>query len=129
MYRILGISDDHTTCEHCGKSNLKCTVTLESLDADSNGDGITVRFGRDCAARAMRGSNKPSEVKSIEDTARGIEYARKWLGVTPQHTASVVARRVLLTTPCRPVGEFAIEFSNGVVVTASRSLSGAKACH
>jgi len=42
-YRILGINDDVTTCECCGKANLKCTVVM------TNGEG-EVHFGRDCAA-------------------------------------------------------------------------------
>lgn len=117
-YRILGISDDHTTCEHCGKAGLKCTVALELLDSDGNGDGNIVRFGRDCAARAMRGNNKPSDVKSIEDTARGIEYARKWLHRTDKHTARLIATCGAMRAKCWPVGEYTLQFSNGVIVEA-----------
>jgi hypothetical protein len=68
--RILGISDDVTTCECCGKSNLKCTVVL------TNGEG-EVHYGRDCAARATapriggRVYGQKSAAK-IEQEARSI---------------------------------------------------------
>lgn len=45
-WRILGKNDEVTTCECCGKTNLKLTVIL------TNGDG-EVRYGRDCAARVL----------------------------------------------------------------------------
>jgi len=51
-YRLLGIDDEQTTCDLCGKADLKCTMVLEALDADGNGSG-EVRFGRDCGARAL----------------------------------------------------------------------------
>lgn len=46
-YRIIGINDEVTTCECCGRSNLKCTVVLTDGEQE-------VRFGRDCAAKATR---------------------------------------------------------------------------
>lgn len=46
-YSFLGITDETTVCECCGKKNLKCTVVLE----DESGN--LVRFGRDCASRAL----------------------------------------------------------------------------
>ena len=50
--KILGIGDDVTTCECCGKSNLKATVALKALDS-----GKVVRYGRTCAAVAINASN------------------------------------------------------------------------
>lgn len=69
-YRLLGVDDEVTTCEHCGKADLKRTVVLSRIDADGNEEAV-VRFGCDCAARAMRGvsSVTPREVRSIESTA------------------------------------------------------------
>lgn len=110
MYKILGINDDVTTCECCGRSNLKATVVMESVD------GSVVHFGRDCAARVTTGDNKPSAVKSIESLARGIAYARRWLNHTPAHTAAVVANAVRVRfCGCSAVGE-SVTFSNGVTV-------------
>jgi hypothetical protein len=45
-YTVAGISDEHNTCDCCGKSNLKSTVVL--LDLDS---GEFVFFGCVCASR------------------------------------------------------------------------------
>jgi len=45
-WRVLGKNDEVTTCECCGKSNLKLTVVLTDGDRE-------VRYGRDCAARAI----------------------------------------------------------------------------
>lgn len=69
MWKLLGINDDVTTCECCGKSGLKCTVVL------SNGEG-EVCYGRDCAARALlpviggRRVGKPKTADRIERMAR-----------------------------------------------------------
>jgi hypothetical protein len=52
----LGTTDDVTTCDHCGKRNLKNTVAL-SID-----EGEPVYYGVDCAARALSRSQK--EVRS-----------------------------------------------------------------
>jgi len=51
-YALLGLDDEVTTCELCGKADLKCTMALSEMDADGNELGI-VRFGRDCGARAL----------------------------------------------------------------------------
>ena len=51
-YNLLAIVDDVTTCDCCGKAELKCTMALEELDADGNALG-EVYFGRDCGARAL----------------------------------------------------------------------------
>lgn len=43
--KFLGITEEFTTCDCCGKSNLKCTVAFE------RNDGEVVHYGRTCAAR------------------------------------------------------------------------------
>lgn len=47
-FKIIGITDETTVCETCGKTNLKKVVVLENLDT-----GEIVRYGTDCAAKAM----------------------------------------------------------------------------
>lgn len=44
--KVLGVTDETTTCECCGKQNLKRVVVLDI-------DGNVVRYGCDCAARAL----------------------------------------------------------------------------
>lgn len=46
MKQIKGISDEVTTCECCGRPNLKKTIVLVD-------DGCVSYFGNECAARAM----------------------------------------------------------------------------
>ena len=46
MINVLGSSDEVTTCERCGKSNLKLTVILDI-------DGDVVHYGADCAAQTI----------------------------------------------------------------------------
>lgn len=65
-FRILGINDDVTTCECCGKSNLKCTVVL------TDGEGERY-YGRDCAAKATAPKfGRPLTAEKIERKARDV---------------------------------------------------------
>jgi hypothetical protein len=51
-YTVKGTTDEVTTCELCGRDELKGTVVLVSLDADGNPDGEPSYFGTSCAAKA-----------------------------------------------------------------------------
>lgn len=68
-FKILGITDDTTVCEHCGKKNLKRVVVLENITT-----GEIVRMGTDCAARAMK--TKKSNVDIEFDL---IAMIQRWL--------------------------------------------------
>jgi hypothetical protein len=61
MVKILGINDDVTTCECCGKSNLKKTVVLNITDA-------IVHYGVNCAARRLLKSK--ATIESLAITAQ-----------------------------------------------------------
>lgn len=52
QFKVVGISDE-TTCECCGKQDLKRTVVLARLDSDGN-EMEFVKFGRDCASRSLK---------------------------------------------------------------------------
>jgi hypothetical protein len=52
-FRYLGVTDDCTTCEHCGRSDLKSTVVLQILDADGNPESVAY-YGSHCAATALK---------------------------------------------------------------------------
>lgn len=56
-FAFLGITDDHTTCECCGRSGLKRTIAIAELDADGN-RGEAVYYGSTCAALALRTSSE-----------------------------------------------------------------------
>ena len=67
--KILGIDRDHTDCECCGKSNLKLTVVLGRIDRDGNVLD-TLRFGRDCAARASRIRRTGAAMEALAENAQ-----------------------------------------------------------
>lgn len=52
VYQVIGTTNDVTTCELCGRDELKGTVMLVALDLDGNPDGDPGYFGTSCAATA-----------------------------------------------------------------------------
>lgn len=64
--KVLGTTDDCTTCECCGRENLKSTVVL-SIDG-----GDPVHYGCDCAAREIGRS-----AAEIRKAARRANSARE----------------------------------------------------
>lgn len=76
-YRVRGTTDDVTSCDCCGRVNLKKTVVLEILDGEGNGTGEVRYFGTDCAAKASGWTQR--EVKAAAkdaDAAKRAEAAR-----------------------------------------------------
>lgn len=73
MYKLIEVSDEVTTCECCGKRNLKRTAVLRDED------GNIVHFGSDCAAKALMGDKKHKA--QIEGDMNVIAYVQKWLPV------------------------------------------------
>ena len=69
MARILGITDAITTCDCCGKSNLKRTVGIE-LES-----GEQVHYGVDCASKTMK---QRYMGKAVKVSAAAILDAAKW---------------------------------------------------
>lgn len=76
-FQLVGLSEE-TVCECCGKENLKLTVVLERVDADGNGVEF-VKFGRDCAARALRMRVTAGRMETIarEEQRKRAEAERK----------------------------------------------------
>jgi hypothetical protein len=64
--KLLGYTEEVTVCDCCGKSNLACTVALETEI------GEIVHYGRTCAALAMLGSKNAKNVSIIENRARAM---------------------------------------------------------
>lgn len=52
-YKVLGTTDDVTTCHCCGRDDLRMTVAIDTTDIDGNADGDTGYYGTHCAARMM----------------------------------------------------------------------------
>lgn len=61
--KVLGISDEVTGCECCGRTDLKKTVAIGS------GEGDVRYFGTECAARAL-GTSKKQVEKDVRSAAR-----------------------------------------------------------
>lgn len=87
-YRAAGTTDDITTCEHCGKDDLKSTVRMVVVDPDGNNEG-ELFAGSDCAARL---SGRP--VGEIRTEARAADKAASEARARQQqarHSASMAA--------------------------------------
>lgn len=69
----LGTTDEVTTCDCCGKKDLKGTVALSINDSDP------VYFGCTCAARALGRTTKEvkTESRKADDLSRKVEQLRK----------------------------------------------------
>jgi hypothetical protein len=106
MIKILGINDDVTTCECCGRTNLKKTVVLETDSGEKH-------YGTQCAATALMGNRKAGTVKILTTQARAVEYARKWLaaGRTAEQVAGGIWKFFGFLTESRNgkvlIGDFA----------------------
>lgn len=72
QFTLLGVSDEITTCECCGKKNLKRTVALQGVDST----GI-VYYGSNCAAKALRGSGVKKS--SIDTAADAFATVTRWM--------------------------------------------------
>lgn len=72
--KFLGITEEITSCDCCGKSELKCTVAMETEE------GEVVHYGRTCASRRsgrkvgdMVNAQKAADVEIREQIRRRIE--------------------------------------------------------
>jgi hypothetical protein len=52
VFQILGFNDEVTTCDLCGKQELKGTYALQEYDATGGPVGPVVRFGSTCGRKA-----------------------------------------------------------------------------
>jgi hypothetical protein len=70
-YTVAGTTDENTTCDCCGKSNLKMTVVLRDEDGEFH------FFGRSCAARATgwKSAYLSREILSADSRANAAREA------------------------------------------------------
>lgn len=108
MARALGTDDSITTCDCCGKANLKHTVTIE-LD-----DGEIVHYGSVCATR---NTGKASKVLNGEIRAHAAAQRQAAAAEYRQHPAYLAERArfaardaLARETGVRMVGTVAMEF-------------------
>jgi hypothetical protein len=74
QFKVLGTTDERTSCDCCGRANLKATVALEDIET-----GDIVYFGSACGARAAGWPMKAwkSEVKAADDNRAAAERAAR----------------------------------------------------
>jgi hypothetical protein len=83
QYRVVGLTDEATTCEQCGKEHLKRTVILAILDADGN-PTEAVYMGTTCAGRATGTPSKrigQQADAAMRTAARRVAWAQEKLGI------------------------------------------------
>lgn len=83
-YRVRGTTDDVTTCQQCGKPELKGTVILDILDADGNTEDVTYA-GSTCAAKMAGSKTTGAKIRQEAQAAdcrraEAVRYARERLG-------------------------------------------------
>jgi hypothetical protein len=83
IYEVKGSSNDFTSCELCGRTELKGTVVLQPLDEDGNPSGDACYFGTSCAATAAGWTQREvtTRVKAAQTAERereNTERAARW---------------------------------------------------
>ena len=76
VFAVLGTTDDITTCELCGRSDLRSTVVLDVLDAEGMKTGDLVYYGSDCAGRAAGWTTREVNQRIRDAQRREREAAR-----------------------------------------------------
>ncbi len=75
-FKLLGTDDAHSTCDACGKRNLKYVVVLENRET-----GDIVRYGCDCAAVALRYGTKGDRKAADRVWFQALQQNRRQKGV------------------------------------------------
>jgi len=107
-YTFIGTTDDQTTCDLCGKSNLKRTVVLKTDEGD------IVHYGVDCAAMALRKTGAKTTSRIVSHQADAVAYAQRLIAkgaYTLEQVATAVWNRYGYLTDTRGsvllIGKFA----------------------
>ena len=119
MARALGIEESVTTCDCCGKSNLKHTIVIE-LD-----DGDIVHYGSVCAVRNTGKARAVINTEIKAETKRVREVAASELRASPEWMA---LRDKLAARPRNLIGRAALDFilQEDVAETQARARIAAK---
>jgi hypothetical protein len=88
--RIIGTTDEITTCSQCGREGLSHTVVIDFVDADGNAEGELDYFGSDCATKIFTGK----KARQIETEARKADAARRAAEREARWVASEAERAV-----------------------------------
>lgn len=80
MFKVLGSGDDVTVCDCCGRKNLKITIALENEET-----GEQVRYGRDCAGKAIFGSKSKKNADNVTSEAKAVSVWKRVLEFNPDN--------------------------------------------
>lgn len=77
MLRVVGISDEQTVCDACGRVDLKATCVVHDQDGHETG-----RYGRECVRRVVGYSLSADQARRVEINRREricfvLQQARK----------------------------------------------------
>jgi hypothetical protein len=99
-----GFTDDVTTCDHCGREDLKGTVRMVALSPDGENDGDTY-MGVVCAARMTGRKAGDIRIEAKRADRERYEAARAvWMAWSNAHSAWFCARRdAALGAEARPL--------------------------
>ena len=71
IVKVLGVNDDVTTCECCGRTGLKKTVVLDV-------EGSQLHYGTQCAAKKLRfgmgAKYSAHKIESVVKTFKGVVW-------------------------------------------------------
>lgn len=89
--RVIGTTDEITTCDLCGREGLSHTVMIDYLDADGSPEGEINYYGSDCASKIFTGRKDAKLSRTIEREARAADKAKRETERDARHAASEVA--------------------------------------
>ena len=89
--KILGVTDERTECECCGRSGLKRTVALSIADKN---DSRVVYYGTDCAHRSL-GVSKKTVAEALEASELVAKLTRGIATLRTRQDATSLATRAL----------------------------------
>lgn len=74
-FQVLGTTTDITTCELCGRDELRGTIVLAILDTDGNDTGERAHYGTTCGAKAAGWTITEinDRIKAADDAKRAAE--------------------------------------------------------
>ena len=102
QFQFLGTTDEHTSCDCCGKKDLKSTVAIRNLET-----GEDVFFGVTCAARALKlqVAEVRKETSAADKAARTAKQAAAREAAMVAHREARAARQAVIDAMLRREAE------------------------
>ena len=119
-FTFLGTTDEVTTCDCCGKADLKLTVAI--MDDER---GETLYFGTTCAARALKIGVK--EVKAGAAAADRAKAEARRAEQAAKHAAEMSRWRAYLIARTGGINDFAGQPCIGAMIQALGGFAAARA--